>query len=231
MVPTQNTKNKTTDKITTNNHNEEPININEEPELIAQDFFLIRLSGFTKTSVKAFANELEAFKKANTTNLIIDLRGNPGGFMGSAIDIASWFLPNNAIVVRERTSPTEHEVVYTTVNHTLFIDGTIPNIVILVDRNSASAAEILAGALQDHKVATIVGEKTFGKGSIQELIDIPGNSSLKVTIARWYTPKGTTISQVGLTPDIIVDRMKNASSSDPILDAGINYLINGEEEE
>ena len=236
MVPVKNT----ISQDTTNNQNstdntDTPNNVHtaistpdEPPELVKQDFFVIRLAGFTRSSVQSFAHELETFRESGTTKLIIDLRGNPGGFIDAATDMASWFLPKDAVIVRERRTPNEPEYLYLSSGHVLFNDETEPEIVVLVDKNSASASEIFAGALQDHGKATIVGEHTFGKGSIQELIEIPGNSSLKVTVARWYTPNGNTISQVGLTPDIIVDMSKQHNGFNPILDAGVDYLINKE---
>ncbi len=97
----------------------------------------------------------------------------------------------------------------------------------MVNRNSASASEILAGALQDHGVAKVVGETSFGKGSVQTLVDVGDVGSLKVTIARWFTPSGKNISHVGITPDIVVDvhDAKFASSTDPFMDAAVETLL------
>jgi carboxyl-terminal processing protease len=103
------------------------------------------------------------------------------------------------------------------------------DLVVLVDGGSASASEILAGALQDHGVATVIGSQTFGKGSVQELIELDDGSALKVTIARWLTPNGTSISAGGLTPDIIIGRtpQQQVAEEDPQKDAAIRFL-NGE---
>lgn len=99
--------------------------------------------------------------------------------------------------------------------------------VVLVNEGSASASEILAGALQEHKRAVLIGTKTFGKGSVQELIKVTPNTSLKVTIARWLTPNGVSISQNGLTPDIKVDRTAEEylAGKDPQFDAAIQYIL------
>jgi C-terminal peptidase prc len=100
-------------------------------------------------------------------------------------------------------------------------------IVVLVNRNSASASEILAGALQDYGVAKIVGEQSFGKGSVQTIVDIGQLGTLKITIARWYTPKGNNIGYTGITPDITVDfkNPKYASSTDPFMDAAVETIL------
>nr|MBP9757654.1 hypothetical protein [Candidatus Paceibacterota bacterium] len=104
-------------------------------------------------------------------------------------------------------------------------------IVVLVNRNSASASEILAGALQDYKVAKVIGEQSFGKGSVQTLIDIGSIGTLKVTVARWYTPSGRNISHQGISPDITVDLKdpKHASSTDPYMDAAVETLLDDSE--
>jgi carboxyl-terminal processing protease len=103
------------------------------------------------------------------------------------------------------------------------------NLVVLVDGGSASASEILAGALKDHEVATVIGTQTFGKGSVQELIELEDGSSLKVTVARWLTPAGTSISDGGLAPDIVISRtpQQQIAGEDPQLEAAVRFL-NGE---
>ena len=100
------------------------------------------------------------------------------------------------------------------------------DIVVLIDGGSASASEILAGALHEHGVATLIGDTTFGKGSVQELVELPDGSSLKITIARWLTPDGTSISEGGLVPDIAIDRtpQQMIDAQDPQLDAAIEWL-------
>lgn len=195
----------------------------EKPvEMEMQDFYILRLFSFSQTSINAFERELHDFVESGSKSLIIDLRGNPGGYIESAIQIASWFLPDGSVVVREYSGPQKKEILHTSQGKDLFKDG-IPKIVVLVDNGSASASEILAGALQEHGVATIVGTNTFGKGSVQELISITDTLSLKVTVARWYTPNGVSISQGGLTPDVRIDPT-TATSSDPWLDAAVKVL-------
>ena len=197
----------------------------EPVETETRDFYVLRLFSFSKSSVNAFERELRDFIESGSDALIIDLRGNPGGYIDAAVNIAGWFLPDQTVVVREFRGPEHREIVYRTQGRTLFED-TVPQITLLVDGASASASEILAGALQEHGVATVVGAQTFGKGSVQELVEITDELSLKVTVSRWYTPNGVSISKSGLTPDVVVD-VENASSSDPFIDAAIDVLTAG----
>lgn len=133
------------------------------------------------------------------------------------------------MVVREQFGDGREEEVYRSVGRDLR-QFTPENIVVLINGGSASASEILAGALQEHDVATVIGEQSFGKGSVQELVDLPKGSSLKVTIARWLTPNGNSLSDGGLTPDIVISRTVEQvlAEEDPQLDAALRYLA-GEE--
>jgi len=205
--------------VTDSGEPDEPV---EEPETEVQDFYLLRLFSFSASSINAFERELKDFAETDSRALLIDLRGNPGGYLDAAVNMASWFLPKDTLVVKEYRGPEKQEVLHTTKGQSLF-EGDVPEIAVLVDKGSASAAEILAGALQEHGVATVVGTNTFGKGSVQELIDISDNLSLKVTVSRWYTPNGISISEGGLTPDIAIDP-ETASSADPWVDAAIDAI-------
>lgn len=158
----------------------------------------------------------QSFKDQNVTSVILDLRGNGGGYITAAQDVASLWL-NDKIVVSERTDGKVVEELRT--GRSPLLDG-IPT-AILVNSSSASASEIVAGALQDYGVAKLVGETTFGKGSVQKLITLPDGAELKVTIARWYTPKGKNISKQGVTVDtaaVLTSEDINAGR-DPQLDA------------
>jgi len=195
----------------------------EEPEEELQSFYLLHLFSFSQSSIKAFERELREYVENGADSLIIDLRGNPGGYIESAIQIASWFLPRNAVVVREYSGPEKRETVHVARGKNLFAADEVPEIAILVDKGSASASEILAGALQEHGVATVIGTNTFGKGSVQELISITDELSLKVTVARWYTPLGVSISEGGLTPDIRIDPT-TSTSTDEWIEAAVAAL-------
>lgn len=193
-----------------------------------QKFFVLQLSTFAKSSTDAFIADLGKYGKSSTQNLIIDLRNNPGGYIETADDLASYFLPKDAIVVTERQGANNVIREHRSYGYDLIKGATSTRrIVVLVNRNSASASEILAGALQDYKIAKVVGEQSFGKGSVQTLIDIGSIGTLKVTVARWYTPLGKNISHQGITPDIVVDLKdtKYASSTDPFMDAAVETLL------
>ncbi len=176
--------------------------------LRSDGIYIIRLFSFTAQSPELFRTALRSFLESGSHKLIIDLRGNPGGYLDAAWDIASWFLPSGKIIVTEdfggRSSQNREyrSKGYDVMNK--YFGASKYKIMILVDGGSASAAEILAGALQEHGVAELVGVKTFGKGSVQELVEITPETSLKVTIARWLTPKGHNLSHDGLNPDIEV---------------------------
>lgn len=158
----------------------------------------------------------QSFKNQNVKSVILDLRGNSGGYLTAAQDVASIWL-NNKVVVSERKNGKVIEELKSGTN--TILEG-VPTVV-LVNASSASASEIVAGALQDHGAAKLVGEKTFGKGSVQELISLPEGAELKVTIAKWYTPNGKNISKQGIDVDtpaaLTVDDIN--ASRDPQLDA------------
>lgn len=188
--------------------------------------YTIALYTFTANSGQLFDTALADMRAKGATKLIIDLRGDPGGYLDAAVAIASHFLPSGTPVVTEDYKGKEQNVV-----HKSSGTGGIPDglkTVILMDQGSASAAEILAGALQDQKAATLVGTRSFGKGSVQELVSI-GKASLKVTVARWLTPSGRSISDGGLTPDIKVERTQAdvTAQKDPQKDRAIQFLLTG----
>lgn len=131
-----------------------------------QEFFVLQLAQFAKSSVDAFIADLNKFAESDTPYLIIDLRGNPGGFLEVAVNLASYFLPKDALVVSSRTGPDAMPSEYRSAGYHTLDKLKGRRIVVIVDKNSASASEILAGALQDHGVAKVVGERSFGKGSV-----------------------------------------------------------------
>jgi carboxyl-terminal processing protease len=193
---------------------------------IKGDVFVIRLYNFYAPSSDKFRSALRDFIESGKYKLILDLRGNPGGYLESAVDMASYFLPLGKTVVRESFGSNIEEQVYRSKGYDVFTDKL--KMMILADSGSASASEILSGALQENNIAKIVGTKTFGKGSVQELIKITPDTSLKVTIARWLTPNGISISDNGLTPDYevnITDKDVSADK-DPQMDKAIQLLDN-----
>ncbi len=166
------------------------------------DVFIIRLYSFSAISPNLFREALREFVESGKYKLIIDLRGNPGGYLEAANDMASWFLPLGKVVVKEDFKKEEDAQIFRSKGYNIFSDKL--KLIVLIDGGSASASEILAGALREHGIATLVGAQSFGKGSVQELIEITSDTSLKVTIAQWLTPNGNSISHGGLTPDVVV---------------------------
>lgn len=189
------------------------------------DTFIIAIYSFNAIAEEQMQNALKEFVDSRAKNLVLDLRGNPGGYLQSAVSIASYFLPAGKIVVQEQFGESASDEVFRSQGR-LIKEFTPKNFVVLVDNGSASASEILAGALKDHGVATIIGTQTFGKGSVQELVKLDGNASVKITVARWLTPNGTSISQGGLAPDIVIERTPEdrVAEKDPQKDAAIDFL-------
>src|SRR3989344_1172660 len=186
----------------------------------------IALYEFTSNSASLFNQAFVRFKASGSRKLVIDLRGNPGGYLDSAVDIASHFLPKGTSIVTEDFGEKESSNVHTSLGYNDAPAGT--KIVVLIDGGSASASEILAGALQDAHAATIIGTKSFGKGSVQTLVDL-GDGSLKVTVARWITPAGHWIMGNGVTPDIVVPftQADATAKKDPQMARAIKFLTEG----
>lgn len=187
--------------------------------------FVISLYNFSAQSADLFRKAIGDFSKSGSNKLILDLRNNPGGYLDAAVDMASWFLPQGKAIVRESSGAGKPEKVYRSAGYDIFKDKNL-KMVILVDKGSASASEILAGALSEYGVAKLVGEKTFGKGSVQELVPITEDSSLKITIARWLTPNGKSLSQNGLDPDYVVKMPTvTATTTLPIKDTQFDKAV------
>lgn len=186
--------------------------------------FIIKMYNFSANSADVFRNALREFITSGSDKLILDLRNNPGGYLESSVDIASWFLPVGKVVAREKFSSGEEDL-FRSKGYDVFKN--LP-FVILVNEGSASASEILAGALQEHGIAKLVGQKTFGKGSVQELVQITPDTSLKITIAKWLTPNGKSISDEGLEPDIKVEMTEKdiEANRDPQMDKAVEILNN-----
>ncbi len=195
-----------------------------ETTLRPDGVFVIKLFTFTSQSPSLFRNALREFVLSKSNKLVLDLRGNPGGYLDAAVDIASWFLPNGKAVVRESFGPGKEEVVSRSRGYDIFNSNL--KFVILMNGGSASASEILAGALSEYGKAQLVGTKSFGKGSVQELIKITPDTALKVTIARWLTPNGISISEGGLKPDVTVELTEAdfKAGKDPQLEKAVEMV-------
>lgn len=186
--------------------------------------YIISLFSFTAQSADLFRNALRQFVLSGDHKLILDLRGNPGGYLDAAWDMASWFLPSGAVVVTEDFGKNGPPKIYHSKGYNIFTKDL--QMLLLVDNGSASASEILAGALKENGVAKLVGMKTFGKGSVQELVQLTSDTSLKVTIARWLTPNGTNLSENGIIPDYPVEltEKNTAGGKDPIMEKAVELL-------
>lgn len=187
--------------------------------------YIIELYSFSATSPELFRQALRDFFLSGSTKLVLDLRGNPGGYLEAAVEMASYFLPVGQVVVTEDSAGHGTDNAHRSLGYNVFA-GKKLSMAILVDQGSASASEILAGALSQHGVAKLIGTRTFGKGSVQQLVQLGGGAELKVTVARWLTPGGTSISDGGLTPDIEVDRTAEdrTAGKDPQMDAAEAWL-------
>jgi carboxyl-terminal processing protease len=177
-----------------------------------------RFDSETSSLARAAAQD---FKTQGVKGVILDLRGDGGGYVDAAQDVAGLWL-DGKVVVTEKTNNVVVSQIKSGGNPIL---ASLPTIV-LVDSGTASASEIVSGALQDYKVAKLVGEKTFGKGSVQKLISLPDGAELKVTIARWYTPSGKNITKEGITPDVTASiTQQNVNDGvDPQMDAAKKAL-------
>ena len=182
----------------------------------------IAVTGFSDNSASKFHDALQADLKAGETRIIVDLRGNPGGYVTAAHKIASEFIAGGPIFWEQDADGTQTE---TSATGQGIATADSINVVVLVDKGSASASEIVAGALQDRKRATVVGETSFGKGTVQQWIQLQDGSALKLTIAKWLTPDKRWIHHVGIVPDVAVAAPTDpTSTADPALDKAVDLL-------
>jgi carboxyl-terminal processing protease len=173
----------------------------------------IKINQFGSDTSQLALSAAQDFKAKGVKGVVLDLRGDPGGYLDAAINVSSMWLDKGKTVVSERKGGVTQNTDYAKGGPVL---KGIPTVV-LIDGGSASASEITAGALHDNKAATLVGVKSFGKGSVQQVIDLSDGAELKVTTAHWYTPNGKNINKQGITPDIQVQRSASdiKSGTDP----------------
>ena len=192
---------------------------------IMGDYFIISLYSFTIESPELFKQEMIKFLKSGKNNLILDLRGNPGGAVDSAVLIASYFIDYGNVILQERGRSANNNRVYKAEN--LKAINSKNKIYVLIDGGSASASEIVAGALQDYNIAKIYGQKSFGKGSVQEVVPLEDGSTLKMTVANWYTPNNHNITEKGIIPDFVIKRNASSTAESELKDT-INTIIKNE---
>jgi len=195
-------------------------------DILRDNIGYIEISSFNTDTISLFNEAVGEMKKNNVEKLVLDLRNNPGGLLEAAIKVASAWITNSDVVVIEKFGDGR------TIDYKAKGDSSLKNMetVVLINNGSASGSEIVAGALKDYDQATLVGVQTFGKGSVQSLETLSDNSSIKITIAKWLTPKGLSISEEGISPDMEVEFTKEdfEKENDPQLDKALEIL--GEKE-
>lgn len=186
----------------------------------------LRLTAFNENSSKQIKNRIKKFKKNKINKYILDLRNNPGGLLSQAIKISDFFLDSGEIVSTKSRKPNENRKYFAKKGDIL--DG--ETLVVLINYGSASASEIVAGALKDHKRAIVIGNNSYGKGSVQSIIPLKNKGAIRLTISKYYLPSGKSISGTGITPDIEVvensDEFRIDTETDNQLDFAIT-LLNG----
>jgi carboxyl-terminal processing protease len=183
----------------------------------------IRVSRFGEDTAADFAAAIKKASSQNAKGIILDLRNNPGGYLDASIDMAGRMLPRGKVVVIEESGDGKQKKMTTRGGD---VASAIP-MVVLINEGSASASEILAGALKDNRTEiTLVGKKSFGKGSVQEFIELPQKTAVKITVARWLTPNGKQINEEGISPDVEVEFSNDdyQNDRDPQLDKALEIL-------
>jgi carboxyl-terminal processing protease len=193
-----------------------------EGKLLDGGIGYVKINSFGEKTGRELKTQLRSVLDQNPRGLILDLRGNPGGYLDTAIEVVSQFIPDG-VVMLERFGDGD-EKSYEALSGGLATD--IP-LVVLIDKGSASASEIVAGAVKDRGRGTLVGETSFGKGSVQTSKNLEDNSGLRITIARWLTPNGNWIHKQGIEPDVVVERSEEdrAARRDPQLEKAIGILL------
>ena len=191
-------------------------------DLLKKNIGYIRLTSFNENSGKQIKKEIQKFEKnKNINSYILDLRNNPGGLLSQAITISDFFLNNGEIVSTKSRKASENRKWFAK-------QGDLTNgktLLVLINYGSASASEIVAGALKDHKRAIIIGENSFGKGSVQSIIPLKNDGAIRLTVAKYYLPSGKSISEVGVSPDIEIDEESDDFKIKSETDNQLNYAI------
>ena len=191
-------------------------------EILENSVGYLRLNAFNENSSDQIKNQLKVIKKnKNIKSYILDLRNNPGGLLSQAIKISDFFLNEGEIVSTKSRNKSENRKFFARKGD--IIDG--KTLIVLINYGSASASEIVAGALKDHKRAIILGESSYGKGSVQSIIPLKNGGGIRLTISKYYLPSGKSISEVGVTPDIIVEESNDDFIIDSTNDNQLNYAV------
>ena len=191
-------------------------------ELLENNIGYLRLTSFNDNSSQQIKKQIKKLKKnKNLNSYILDLRNNPGGLLSQAIKISDFFLENGEIVSTKSRKKSENRKWFAKKGDIL--DG--KTLLVLINYGSASASEIVAGALKDHKRAILVGENSYGKGSVQSIIPLKNKGAIRLTVAKYYLPSGKSISEVGVTPDIEVNEEGDNFRIKTDTDNQLNYAI------
>ena len=195
-------------------------------KIIDDNIGYIRLKAFNENSSKQIRNKIKKFKKNEIDKYVLDLRNNPGGLLSQAVKISDFFLDNGEIVSTKSRRSSENRKYFAKKGD--IING--ETLIVLINYGSASASEIVAGALKDHKRAIVIGENSYGKGSVQSIMPLKNKGAIRLTISKYYLPSGKSISGTGITPDIEVlensDEFRIGTETDNQLDFAIT-LLNG----
>jgi len=191
-------------------------------DIFEKNIGYIRLTSFNENSGKQIKKEIVNFEKnKDITSYILDLRNNPGGLLSQAIRISDFFLENGEIVSTKSRKISENRKWFA--NQGDLING--KTLIVLINYGSASASEIVAGALKDHKRAILLGENSFGKGSVQSIIPLKNDGAIRLTVAKYYLPSGKSISEIGVSPDIEIDEAADNFKIKSETDNQLNYAI------
>jgi carboxyl-terminal processing protease len=194
-----------------------------ESRMLEDNIGYVALFEFNSHASGRLEEAIQELLDQGAQSIILDLRNNPGGFLNEAIQVADLFLPKGTVVIQRDVE--DIETVHQSRNGQLAED--VP-LVVLVNEGSASASEIVAGAIQDTGRGTLIGTTTFGKGSVQLQFDLSDGSQLRVTYANWFTPNDRSIQDKGITPDIVVENPGEPSDGDPQLDRAVEFLETGQ---
>jgi carboxyl-terminal processing protease len=215
-------------------------------KLVEPGYGYLRITSFQENTGSAVVKHLNELYKAGTLNgLVLDLRNDPGGLLNAAVGVSAAFLPPSTLVTSTdgRTDDARHKFYATPDDYlrggarggedyikNLPLQALKVPMVVLVNGGSASASEIVAGALQDHKRAVVMGTQSFGKGSVQSVLPLPGNTAIKLTTARYYTPSGRSIQAKGIVPDIVVEETPNGDGSKRLREADLERHLDNDRE-
>ena len=212
-------------------------------KLVEEGYGYLRITSFQENTAASVVKHLnDLYKPGQLKGLVLDLRNDPGGLLNGAVGVSAAFLPAKTLVTSTdgRTPDAKHQFFASPEDYlrgskedyikSLPAEARKVPMVILVNAGSASASEIVAGALQDHKRAVVLGTQTFGKGSVQTVLPLPGNTAIKLTTARYYTPLGRSIQAKGIVPDIIVEETANGSSGQRLREADLERHLDNDKE-